>query len=169
MELHQLRYFVAAAEAGKLGHKDQSRDRPQAKGDHQSRPGKKTVKHMGGPDAGTGSSEQGPLYSLDLRLRPHGRKGQVAVSIEELERYFASEELHLSRALKRQGRFVIVRAPVVTSARKLRLFSAHKLLGHVLRFMVHGPKALRQREGLDLWYDDRLLSGQQESNGKGAP
>src|SRR6185436_3965835 len=34
------------------------------------------------------------------------------------ERYFASEEIHLSRALKRLGPFVLLREPVVTSARK---------------------------------------------------
>lgn len=39
----------------------------------------------------SGASELGPLYALDLRLRPHGRKGQVAVSVDELERYLSGE------------------------------------------------------------------------------
>ena len=36
------------------------------------------------------------------------------------ERYFAAEELGLSRALKRQGTFLILREPVMSSGRKLR-------------------------------------------------
>ena len=82
------------------------------------------------------------------------------------ERYFASEELHLSRALKRQGRFAIVRSPVVTSARKLRAFSAWAILGQALRVLARGPGSLRRREALDLWYGDRLLSGPKNSGKK---
>src|SRR6185312_929656 len=39
------------------------------------------------------------------------------------ERYFASEEIHLSRALKRRGRFVIIADAVITSGRKADAFS----------------------------------------------
>jgi glycosyltransferase involved in cell wall biosynthesis len=69
------------------------------------------------------------------------------------ERYFASEELHLSRALKRLGKIKIVENPVVTSARKFRMKSWREhlqLLRHIVRT---GPKGFRQREGLDMWYD----------------
>jgi cellulose synthase/poly-beta-1,6-N-acetylglucosamine synthase-like glycosyltransferase len=71
------------------------------------------------------------------------------------ERYFAAEELGLSRALKRQGRFLILREPVLSSGRKLRTHSAREmwaLLGHLMR---GGLGAVRQRKGLDLWYAQR--------------
>ena len=70
------------------------------------------------------------------------------------ERYFASEEVRLSRALRRLGRFVILRERVLTSGRKLRM---HRLAGipQLLRIALRGPRALRRREGLDLWYDGR--------------
>ncbi|MDO9131519.1 glycosyltransferase [Hydrogenophaga sp.] len=71
------------------------------------------------------------------------------------ERYFAAEELGLSRALKRQGRFLVLREPVLSSGRKLRTHSAREmwaLLGHLMR---GGLGAVRQRKGLDLWYAQR--------------
>lgn len=71
------------------------------------------------------------------------------------ETFFAAEELQLSRALKRQGRFVILREPVTTSGRKLRTHSAREmlaLLGHLTR---GGLGAVKQRQGLDLWYAQR--------------
>lgn len=71
------------------------------------------------------------------------------------ERYFAAEELGLSRALKRQGTFVILREPVLSSGRKMRTHSAREmwaLLGHLLR---GGLGAVKQRKGLDLWYAQR--------------
>jgi len=71
------------------------------------------------------------------------------------ERYFVSEELHLSRALKRQGRFVILKSSVVTSGRKLRMLSLGGHLLLVARLLFQGPKSIRRREGLGLWYDGR--------------
>jgi len=71
------------------------------------------------------------------------------------ERLFAAEEAILSRALRRQGRFVILREHVTTSGRKLRAHSAGEILGGLLRLAVAGPKALRRRDGLDIWYGVR--------------
>ena len=71
------------------------------------------------------------------------------------ERYFASEEIHLGQALKKIGRFTLVTAPVLSSGRKLRLFSGWQLLRHGLRFAARGWPALRHREGLEFWYDGR--------------
>jgi glycosyltransferase involved in cell wall biosynthesis len=69
------------------------------------------------------------------------------------ERYFASEELHLSRALKTQGRFVLVRAKVVTSGRKAKMNGIWRHTFATLgRMLIRGPRALQQREGLDIWY-----------------
>ncbi len=69
------------------------------------------------------------------------------------ERYFASEEIHLSRALKRHGRFVILEDRVITSARKARQFSAV----HTLRQFVRAlwPGTLKRRERLPFWYGER--------------
>jgi glycosyltransferase involved in cell wall biosynthesis len=71
------------------------------------------------------------------------------------ERLFAAEEAVLSRALRRQGRFVLLRAAVVTSARKLRAHSAREVMGTLLRIAFTGPRAVRSRHGLELWYGHR--------------
>jgi cellulose synthase/poly-beta-1,6-N-acetylglucosamine synthase-like glycosyltransferase len=69
------------------------------------------------------------------------------------EHYFAGEEIHLSRALKKRGRFVILVTPVVTSARKIRLVTIGRWLRLGLRVALRGRRALTTREGLDVWYD----------------
>jgi len=66
------------------------------------------------------------------------------------ERYFASEEIHLSRALKRLGRFVILRHTVLTSARKAEVYTMRHSLWLMLRMLW--PGSLKRREGLDFWY-----------------
>jgi glycosyltransferase involved in cell wall biosynthesis len=68
---------------------------------------------------------------------------------------FAAEEVVMTRALRRQGRFVLLHESVTTSGRKLRAYSARELLGILARLAVAGPKALGRREGLELWYGDR--------------
>lgn len=69
--------------------------------------------------------------------------------------YYAGEDVVISRALARQGRFVILREPVRTSPRKLRTFSAIEHLRLALRFALRGRRALRSRDDLDLWYGTR--------------
>jgi len=71
------------------------------------------------------------------------------------ERYFASEEIHFSRALKRHGRFVVLQQAVVTSNRKLHMYTPLQVLRPVWRVLRHGRRALQRREGLDLWYEGR--------------
>jgi len=71
------------------------------------------------------------------------------------ERLFAAEEAVLSRALRRRGRFVLLRTAVMTSGRKLRAHSAREVMGTLLRLAITGPKAVRQRDGLELWYGQR--------------
>ena len=73
------------------------------------------------------------------------------------EKLYASEEISLSRALKRQGRFVVLRESVTTSGRKLRTYSGAEVLRIFGRFAVRGPGSLRRREGLDLWYGERRV------------
>ena len=70
------------------------------------------------------------------------------------ERYYASEEMYFSRALKRVGKFVILRQSVETSARKARLYSARQHLALVWH-LIFKPRGFRNKEGLGYWYDDR--------------
>ena len=66
------------------------------------------------------------------------------------EQYFASEEIHLSRAMKRHGRFVILREAVVTSNRKARLLTPRQLVGQFAR--AAWPATLKNRDRLPMWY-----------------
>ena len=70
-------------------------------------------------------------------------------------RLFAGEELALAFELKRLGRFEIVPSSVLTSARKLRAYNGRELLSHLLRLVWRGPRALLNRDALDLWYRRR--------------
>ena len=71
------------------------------------------------------------------------------------ERLFAAEEEAMSRALRRQGRFVVLREFVVTSGRKFRAHTAREVLGLLARLALAGPESVRRREGLELWYGER--------------
>ena len=71
------------------------------------------------------------------------------------ERVFASEELFLSRGLKRQGRFVLLREFVVTSGRKFRTYSPREMFLMVRALGWRPWRALRERERLGLWYGER--------------
>jgi glycosyltransferase involved in cell wall biosynthesis len=66
------------------------------------------------------------------------------------ERFFASEEIHLSRALKRLGPFVMLRDNVLTSARKAEQYS----MAHILWLFARmaWPGSLKRRKGLEFWY-----------------
>jgi hypothetical protein len=79
---------------------------------------------------------------------------------------FAGEEVELSRALKRyaktikqwqghRARFVVVREPVETSARKLRIHSGFRMFGELFRLLALGRRGVRKREKLSLWYGPR--------------
>ena len=71
------------------------------------------------------------------------------------EGWYAAEDIALSRALGRQGRFAILRTPVHTSDRKLRTFGLYAHVRLLLRLLLRGPRVLRSREHLALWYDKR--------------
>lgn len=71
------------------------------------------------------------------------------------ETMFGAEEIAMSRALKRQGRFVILNDSVVTSGRKMRSHSGWEILKVFSRLLVRGTKSLRSRKGMELWYEDR--------------
>lgn len=71
------------------------------------------------------------------------------------EKFFIGEEIYFSIALRKLGRFRILREPVVTSGRKLRMYSAREILGNSLSVILRGPRAARSRKGLHIWYDGK--------------
>jgi glycosyltransferase involved in cell wall biosynthesis len=71
------------------------------------------------------------------------------------EAFYGAEELVMSRALKHHGQFVVLRQTVTTSGRKLRTHSARELLTSLGRLALRGPKAIKRREGMELWYAER--------------
>jgi glycosyltransferase involved in cell wall biosynthesis len=76
------------------------------------------------------------------------------------QRYYASEEIHFSRALKRWGHahgmhVTILEEPISTSTRKLEWFGPKVLLISLLRAALR-PGRLRSRDGCHLWYERPL-------------
>jgi glycosyltransferase involved in cell wall biosynthesis len=74
---------------------------------------------------------------------------------------FASEEIELSKRLKKLARarrkkvVILHRHPLVTSARKLHLYTAREHLMFMLRTILAGGKTLNSREACHTWYDGR--------------
>lgn len=75
------------------------------------------------------------------------------------ENLFIGEEVYFSLALRKLGRFRILKEPVITSGRKLRMYSAREILAHSFRVLFRGPRVARSRKRLDIWYDGRRESG----------
>lgn len=75
------------------------------------------------------------------------------------ERFYASEEVWLSKALRERGRFVILPDVVLTSPRKVRMSSALAMFWTSFRLLLRGPRGWQRREGLELWYDGRREGG----------
>lgn len=71
------------------------------------------------------------------------------------EQLFAGEETYFSMSLKKFGRFRILRTPATTSARKLRMHHPAYVLRRFFGVIFGGPRALRSRKKLDLWYDGK--------------
>ena len=75
--------------------------------------------------------------------------------------FYASEEIELSKALKKLARaerkkvVILHRHPILTSARKLRLYTARELFLFTIRTMFSGGKTLNSRESCHPWYDGR--------------
>jgi glycosyltransferase involved in cell wall biosynthesis len=69
------------------------------------------------------------------------------------ERFFCGEEVHLSGALKKVGKFRMIHEPVITSARKFRMKSGRDHLALLRNMARKGKKGWEDREGLDMWYD----------------
>jgi glycosyltransferase involved in cell wall biosynthesis len=75
------------------------------------------------------------------------------------KRLFAGEELYFTKAVKKQGRYKVLREPIVTSGRKLRMHSGWHILGLSMGLLFRGKRGVKSRDKLDLWYD-----GKRETN-----
>ncbi len=71
------------------------------------------------------------------------------------ERYFVGEEVYFSLALRKLGRFRVLREPILTSGRKLRMYSAKQILGNFVAVILGGRRVARSRARLGLWYDGK--------------
>jgi glycosyltransferase involved in cell wall biosynthesis len=74
---------------------------------------------------------------------------------------FASEEIDLSKRLKKLARserkkiVILRRHPIVTSARKLYLYTAREHFSFLLKTIFAGGKTLNSRDACHTWYDGR--------------
>lgn len=68
------------------------------------------------------------------------------------EAHYAAEDALFGTALKRQGRFIVLAEPVITSGRSLRAHSFCNIARLLTRLALRGPDGFRDRRGLDLWY-----------------
>ena len=71
------------------------------------------------------------------------------------EQYYIGEEVYFSLALRKLGRFKVLREPILTSGRKLRMYSARHVLARSFWIVLGGPSAARSRDKLDVWYDGK--------------
>jgi glycosyltransferase involved in cell wall biosynthesis len=71
------------------------------------------------------------------------------------ERYFVGEEVYFSLALRKLGRFKVLREPILTSGRKLRMYSARQIFGNFFAVIIGGRRVARSRAKLHLWYDGK--------------
>ena len=71
------------------------------------------------------------------------------------EQYFIGEEVYFSLALRKLGRFKVLREPILTSGRKLRMYSMRRVLVRLFSIIIGGPRAARSRDKLDVWYDGK--------------
>jgi glycosyltransferase involved in cell wall biosynthesis len=71
------------------------------------------------------------------------------------EQYFAGEEVYFSLELKKLGGFKVLREPVITSGRKLRMYTAKDFLRKFFGVIVRGSRGVRSRAKLSLWYDGK--------------
>jgi glycosyltransferase involved in cell wall biosynthesis len=71
------------------------------------------------------------------------------------EQFFIGEEIYFSLALRRVGHFKVLREPILTSGRKLRIYSARHILLRSCAIMIRGTRAARSRDKLEFWYDGK--------------
>ena len=71
------------------------------------------------------------------------------------EQLFIGEEIFFSLALRKLGRFKVLREPIITSGRKLRMYSARKIFANSFAVIIGGMRAARSRDKLELWYNGK--------------
>ena len=71
------------------------------------------------------------------------------------ERHFAGEEVMLSFALRRHGRFVMLREAVLTSPRKFTSRTFGETMWISAKLLALGMWGVRRRETTQFWYDGR--------------
>lgn len=79
------------------------------------------------------------------------------------EELFVGEEVFFSLALRKLGPFKILQPPVVTSGRKLRMYSAREILRNMFAVLLGGKRAARSRANLEIWYGGRRESASDEA------
>ena len=70
------------------------------------------------------------------------------------ERLYAGEEIAFIRALKKVGRFVVLRPTVITSGRKLDVLGPWEAIPLLFAIAIRGPY-VKKRDGLDFLYGKR--------------
>lgn len=74
---------------------------------------------------------------------------------------FAADEIDLSQLLKQWGRkrhlkfTILTRHPLVTSPRKVQLYSGREIAGQLFSVMFSPRKTLQDKKKLPIWYDGR--------------
>ncbi len=71
------------------------------------------------------------------------------------EQYFVGEEVYFSLALRKLGRFKVLREPILTSGRKLRMYPAKQIFSNFFSVIIGGRRVARSRAKLNLWYDGK--------------
>jgi glycosyltransferase involved in cell wall biosynthesis len=71
------------------------------------------------------------------------------------EELFVGEEVYFSLAVRKLGRFKILHEPIITSGRKLRMYSARKILGNMMTVICGGMRVAQCRDKLGIWYDGK--------------
>jgi glycosyltransferase involved in cell wall biosynthesis len=71
------------------------------------------------------------------------------------EALYIGEEVYFTLALRKLGRFKILRESIITSGRKLRMYSARQIFSRFVGVMLRGKRGAMSRDRLDLWYDGR--------------
>jgi GT2 family glycosyltransferase len=71
------------------------------------------------------------------------------------EQLFVGEEVYFSLALRKLGRFRILADPVLTSGRKLRMYSGREIFANMLAVLIRGKRGARSRAKLDIWYNGK--------------
>ena len=81
------------------------------------------------------------------------------------EHLFGAEDAAMSSALKREGRFVLLWVPVLTSGRRVRTTSGLKMLAFFIGMAFYPSKLLKRRSSVEkMWYESNRDNDEKNSN-----